>query len=201
MRPSRTFGVMLVVVVCFLSLAAVDRAQATVIHDFVEVFGVGCSGSSALDPGGTPVACTPTVSWDHTIDFDPSHLKDAILKITAEGIDAESDTGVGPEFDEVFVNGTSVGALTNQSFYVPVFNLQPGPGALPDITELTISMFDVTPFLISGVNTITVVVDPTNWVLEIETSELWLEVPEPATLALFSLGFAGLGFARRRRTH
>ena len=194
---------MLVVVMCFLSLAAVDRAQAAVINDFVDVFGVGCSGSPALDPGGSPVPCTATVSWNHDINFDPGHLKAAALQIIAEGIDAVSDTGSpGPEIDEVFVNGTSVGTLTNQSFYSALFNLNPGPGALPGFTELTASVFDVAPYLVSGLNTIEVVVDPGNWVLEIETSELRVTVPEPATMALFSLGFAALGFARRRRrTH
>jgi hypothetical protein len=172
-----------------------------VIHDIENVFGVGCSGSPALDPGGAVLPCAPTVSWSHTIEFDPGHLKEAILKITAEGIDARQEpSGPGPEIDRVFVNGTFVGTLTNQSFYTPFFNLQPGPGALPNFTELTMSMFDVTPFLVPGLNTFQVVVDPTNWILEIETSELWAETPEPATLGIFGLGLAGLGLLRRRRT-
>ncbi len=185
--------------VCILSLAAIGSVSAAMIHDTVDVFGVGCSVNPALDPGGIPLQCGPSVSWQHNIIFDENHLKEAILHITAEGIDEQQDNnGVGPEIDEVIVNGMLVGTLTNQNLYSALFNLQPGPGALAGITLLTWSIFDVTAYLVSGINTITVNVDPTNWVLEIETSELWVTTPEPTTLALMGLAVAGLGFRRRK---
>ncbi len=167
------------------------------IVDNEDVYAVGCSGSPALDPDDNALACASTISWEHDITFDENHLKEAILKITAEGIDGVDVPA--PEIDNVYVNNTFVGTLTNQSFYSPFNNLNPGPGALVDFTELTMSLFDVTSLLVSGVNTIRVDVDPSNWVLEIETSSLTVTVPVPGSLALMGLGLAGIRYRRRKQ--
>ena len=121
-----------------------------------------------------------------------------ILSILAEGIDGGPNAPGGGEHDQVVFNGTPIGDLTQQNFYSPLYNLQPGPGALAGITAETLSVFDVTSLFVPGVNTITVNVDPANWVNEIEVSTL-AETPLPAALPLFASGLGGLGLIGWRR--
>lgn len=162
----------------------------------VNVFTVGASaGSTPLDPIGTPIVGVPIVMWNDNFAVIPAGT--VLLAILAEGVDGGPNAPNGGEHDEVFVNGTSVGFLTQQPFYSPLFNLNPGPGALPDITAETISVFDITGLLVAGVNNFSVVVDPLNWVNEIEIAVVTF-APEPGTLALVALALSGLVIRRRR---
>jgi len=97
----------------------------------------------------------------------------------------------------VFFNGVSIGFLTQQDFYSTAFNLNPGPGALPGFTLLTSSSFIVNA--LAGANTISVHVDPGNWVNEVETASLEA-VPEPATLWRSGMGIAAAWRRARRRS-
>lgn len=153
--------------------------------DTVNVFQIGSNPAGlALDGGGNPIGGVPVINWNHVGVAGP-----AILSITAEGIDTN-------EFDEVFFNGASIGFLTNQGFQVGVFNLNPGPGALPNITALTVSVFNV--IALAGLNTVSIQVDTENWVNEIEISEL-TAVPEPGTIGLLVGGLALLAPLLGRR--
>lgn len=176
-----------------LAVMAATPASAIPIVDVVNVMTVGSNpAGNALDPLGNNIGGIPLISWTHTVGS--LGAGPAWLSIVAEGIDTNED-------DEVFINGTSLGFLTNQGFQVPDFNLQPAAGALPNITALTISAFDVSALLQVGINTIEVHVDPTNWVNQVETSTLSYnnrQVPEPGTLALLLAGLGGLSLLRRR---
>ena len=174
---------------CSLFMAAPAAAGYLLTTD-IYIVGSNPPGN-ALDPVGNPIGGVSVISWI----FDAPVAGHAKLSIRAEGVDGGPDAPGAGERDEVFVNGASVGFLVDQGFYSPLFNLNPGPGALPRITGLTDSFFDV--FVTLGPNQIEVHVDPGNWINEIETSAL---APAPGTLALFGLALGGLGFARRRRT-
>jgi hypothetical protein len=158
---------------------------APAVADTVNVYTIGSNPAGlAQDAGGNPIGGIPLISWNHNGVAGP-----ATLSITAEGIDTN-------EFDEVFFNGVSIGFLTNQGFQVPFFNLNPGPGALPNITALTVSVFNV--IALAGINTVSVQLDTENWVNEIEVSEL-AAVPEPGTIGLLVGGLALLAPLLRRR--
>lgn len=167
-------------------------ASADIINNLYQVGST--VGGFALDPLGNPISGVPIISWTDTIAGTPSGPY--LLSILAEGIDG--GPGLPSEFDGVYVNGTFVGFLTQQGFYSPLFNLQPGPGALAGVTAETLSSFDVGALLLSGVNTFEVRVDPNNWVNEIEVATL-AQTPEPGTLALLGLGLVGLGIRSRRK--
>lgn len=185
--------------------------------DFVNVYQIGstsdtCGANTALDPNNNCITGSATPTW--TNNFTGSGP--ATLTIVAEGID-NGAVIPGGEVDGVFVNGTFVGNLTQQSFYSSIFNLSnsnaiTGPLDLDgdagdpcvvgqpcdaQITDLSVSTFDVTGLVHAGANTISVQVDPTNWVDEIDTSDL-TGVPEPSSLALLATALLG-GMAAFRR--
>jgi hypothetical protein len=148
---------------------------------------------NALDPVGNNIGGMADIMWTHNVTGNAP----ATLSILAEGIDGGPNAPGGGEHDQVFFNGTLIGDLTQQSFYSPLFNLQPGPGALPGITAETLSVFDVSGLFVSGLNTVEVKVDPGNWVDEVEVSTL-TAAPEPSTWAMVLAGFIGLGLIGRR---
>jgi hypothetical protein len=138
--------------------------------DTVNVYTIGSNPPGlAVDPGGTNIGGVAVITWNHNVAFGGP----ATLEILAEGIDTN-------ENDEVFFNNVSIGFLTKQGFQSALFNLQPGPGALPGITANTVSVFNVVA--LAGVNTVRVELDTENWVNEIEVSTSTV-VPEPATAA------------------
>ena len=147
----------------------------------------------ALDPVGNNIGGIPDITWTQNLTGSGT----ATLSILAEGIDGGPGAPGGGEHDQVFFNGTLIGDLTQQDFSSPLFNLQPGPGALAGITAETLSVFDVTALFHSGANTVEIKVDPANWVDEIEVSTL-TAVPEPTTWVMMLAGFAGLGLASYR---
>ena len=170
-------------------------SHATVIDTDVYIVGSAPAGN-ALDDFGNSIGGIPLVSWIVNV----TEVGTASLTIVAEGVDGGDAAPGGGEHDEVFINGTSLGFLTQQDFYSPLFNLHPGAGALAGITLLTSSTFDISSFLVLGNNTISVAVDPANWINEIETSHIEIApVPEPGSLLLLAGGLLGLGFIRRRR--
>jgi hypothetical protein len=187
-----------IVLILAFALAAVGltaTSHATVID--LDIYEIGSNPpGSALDPTGAGIGGVAVIDWVFVVtELGTS----ATLSIVAEGVDGGPSAPGGGEDDEVFINGTSLGFLTKQDFASPLFNLQPGPGALAGITALTSSFFDVTPYLVLGVNTIEVHVDPGNWVNEIETSRLEITgVPEPGSALLMVAGLLGLQLLRRR---
>ena len=190
--------------------------------DFVNVYQIGstggpCGANTAYDPAGNCIHGTATPTWTNT--FTDAAGSSAILTIVAEGIDNGSIL-VGGEIDGVYVNGSFVGNLTQQSFYNPLFNLSnsnagtgpldldgdngdpcvTGPMTQPcsaQITDLSVSTFNVTAFVHPGANTIVVMVDPDDWVDEIDTASLQ-GAPEPAPLFLIGAGLFAVGILRKR---
>ncbi len=175
---------LVVTVASMSSVPAIAGVQA------LHTVGAAPAGVMALDPLGNPIGGVPVISWTDTWAGGGTGM----LSILAEGIDFNED-------DEVFVNGVSVGFLTKQSFSSTLFNLQPGPGALAGITELTTSEFDVTSLLVVGLNQFEIRVEPQSWVNEIEVVSLLTRaaVPEPASLGLVALALVGLSLSRRKR--
>jgi hypothetical protein len=194
------------------------------VADTVNVYQIGsthpgtCGANTALDPFNVCITGTATPTWSN--NFSGNLGDTAFLSILAEGIDNGSVIP-GGEVDQVIVNGTPVGDLSQQSFYSPFFNLSnsnaiTGPGdidgdnsdptvansGVPNniITDLTLSVFNVTGLVGNGANSIQVVVDPGNFVDEIDVSTLaGSPVPEPSTLFVLVLASGLLCISSRRK--
>jgi hypothetical protein len=182
----------LVLLVITLAVIVAMPAMASVVN----VYTVGSNpAGNALDPVGNNIGGVPVISWNQSVSCSGCPV---YLSILAEGIDGGPTAPGAGERDEVFVNGNSVGFLTQANFYSPLFNLQPGPGALAGITLETTSLFDITAYAVSGLNTISVNVDAGNWINEVEVSEI-SEVPEPASMMLLGSGLAAVAGRVRRK--
>jgi len=167
-----------------------------VAADVVNVYTVGSNPpGNALDPANNPIGGIPAITWTQNSSCTGCNT---ILSILAEGVDGGPNAPGGGEHDQVFFNGILIGLLTQQGFYSPLFNLQPGPGALPGVTGETLSFFDVSGLVVAGANTVTVLVDPGNWVNEVEVGTL-TNTPEPGSIMLFGTGLFGLAGAVRRK--
>jgi len=189
--------------VVVVALGGVSVAQAcpitiTVLIGDKDCFGFGgvCSegdrivgGEDNRDPGeplgvdqfGTSVPLGGP-SFDFGLDLGGATPLSASLTTFTAGIDL-----VGATF---FFNGTDIG------FYVEAAGLE---------NRAATVVFDVPIFLLSDQNNLTLSVQDLGFVQDgfiIDYVELNVEVdvPEPGTLALFSLGLVGLLFAGRRQT-
>jgi len=186
-----------VVLVIAIALAVALPVKA----DFVNVYTIGSSpAGDARDPAGNNIGGVPTITWINSV----SQAGPALLSIVAEGIDNNGPDGLA-EIDQVLFNGSFIGDLTPQGFYSPLFNLCvataiTGPCALTipgvgPVTGLSTSTFTVNA--LAGANTVEVIVDPSNFVNEIDTSSL-TSVPEPGTISLICLGAVAVLLGRRR---
>lgn len=129
-----------------------------------------------------------TINWSHSYDFSQVAPLTAQLTIVADDVDQG-------ELDQVFLNGTSLGYLTQLSDYTN-WGYTPGVGG-----DLTTTVFAFDPSLLDWTMPIDVAVGPA-WGVEIETSTLTVTgapVPEPSTLLLLGIGLGGAAIWRKRQ--
>lgn len=168
-------------------------AQGSTVVDLIgdkDGFGLGVLDGQGFDwttvglgdGDGTDVWRHGDFSWNHTYDLLSlgGPVASASLAIFHGG------DGFG-SLSEVFVNGTSVGFLTDLDDVGPAYNYA------------ALDVLDLTPYvgLLAGADTINVQVASSDdgWVLDY--SELTVSsIPEPATMALLGLG--GLLLRRRK---
>ena len=179
-----------------LLTAAPASAGPVALQNNVYTVGSNPVGN-ALDPGGGSIGGVPVILTTFTL---PAGATTGSLSLLVEGVDGGAGAPGGGENDTVRINGTLLGELVQQSFHSTLFNLQPGPGALADITAETTTTFDVSGLLVAGINVVTVDVDPGNWVNEVEVVTLTADIPEPLSVTLLAAGLAALGVVRRRKT-
>jgi hypothetical protein len=131
--------------------------------------------SAWIGPVGDSQLNGPVATYDYQTTFSLTGFSAASAMITGQW--ASDNEGV-----DILINGISTGQMTTSQF-----------------TAFT--AFTITSGFVAGLNTIDFIVHndggPTG--LRVEQTGTANAVPEPAALALFGVGAAMLGFARRRR--
>ncbi len=133
--------------------------------------------SAWIGPVGDGQLNGPVATYDYQTTFSLTGFSAASASIT--GLWASDNEGV-----DILINGVSTGQVTTSQF-----------------TAFT--TFTITSGFVAGLNTIDFIVHnaggPTGVRVEQTGTADANVVPEPAALALFGMGAAMLGFARRRR--
>ena len=189
-----TLGVLLILGTIGISHAGLIGDEVSCLADST-IF--SCDNTSAVVGGGndfTLIDSTP----DDLFDIDILGASFNIRSLTALGIGTGTETFTLSDFDWLnFPNGTIAGVSLI---------------GVAGVTGLALSDIDFTDY------SVTVDLSETNWsrnsragvrltvshgapefALLAVPNPTALAVPEPTTLALFGLGLAGLGFARKKR--